>query len=188
MPPEGSFFVVPANNYVWCHISFHLAVRNHRIEIVVTVSRSGTTRLLLCEMKFWTESIPERQTMPYDPGLAERLEEVLEGRPGFEQKKMFGGIGWMLNGNMCVGVYEETVAAKSASWTVFRKGVSARRLLGLAWNTLLPERRDLMRHSGGRDEGCAKATWFAAAALWKNHYSYRRATIGSTFIARRAGM
>lgn len=29
--------------------------------------------------------------MPYDPGLAERLEEVLRGRPGFEQKKMFGG-------------------------------------------------------------------------------------------------
>ena len=23
------------------------------------------------------------------------------------EKKMFGGIGWMLNGNMCVGVYKD---------------------------------------------------------------------------------
>jgi hypothetical protein len=31
--------------------------------------------------------------MPYDSRLAERLEKVLKGRRGFEQKKMFGGIG-----------------------------------------------------------------------------------------------
>jgi hypothetical protein len=55
--------------------------------------------------------------MPYDPGLAERLEEVLRGRPGFEQKKMFGGIGWLLNGNMCVGIYKE--------WLIARVGESA---------------------------------------------------------------
>lgn len=52
--------------------------------------------------------------MPYDPGLALRLEELLEGRDGFEQKKMFGGIGWMLNGNMCVGVYKD--------WLITRVG------------------------------------------------------------------
>jgi hypothetical protein len=55
--------------------------------------------------------------MPYDLGLAVRLEDVLGGRPGFEQKKMFGGIGWMLNGNMCVGVYKE--------WLIARVGESA---------------------------------------------------------------
>ena len=55
--------------------------------------------------------------MPYDPGLAERVEEVLRGRPGFEQKKMFGGIGWLLNGNMCVGIYKE--------WLIARVGESA---------------------------------------------------------------
>jgi hypothetical protein len=52
--------------------------------------------------------------MPYDSGLAERLEEILEGRPGLQQKKMFGGIGWMLNGNMCVGVYKD--------WLITRVG------------------------------------------------------------------
>jgi hypothetical protein len=55
--------------------------------------------------------------MPFDPGLAVRLEEIIDGRAGFEQKKMFGGIGWMLNGNMCVGVYKE--------WLITRIGEDA---------------------------------------------------------------
>jgi hypothetical protein len=45
--------------------------------------------------------------MPYDPGLAERLEAVISRTRGMAEKKMFGGIGWMLNGNMCVGVYKD---------------------------------------------------------------------------------
>jgi TfoX N-terminal domain len=52
--------------------------------------------------------------MPYDPGLAQRLAEILEDRPGFQLKKMFGGIGWLLNGNMCAGVYKE--------WLITRVG------------------------------------------------------------------
>lgn len=55
--------------------------------------------------------------MPFDPGLAERLKEIIEGRMGFEEKKMFGGIGWMLNGNMCVGVYKD--------WLITRIGEAA---------------------------------------------------------------
>ncbi len=54
--------------------------------------------------------------MPYDPGLAYRLQEILEGKPNLIEKKMFGGIGWMLNGNMCVGVYRE--------WLIIRVGES----------------------------------------------------------------
>ena len=57
--------------------------------------------------------------MPYDPGLAERLADIVGGRSGMEEKKMFGGIGWMLNGNMCAGVYKDwliiRVSEKSAS-------------------------------------------------------------------------
>ena len=50
--------------------------------------------------------------MPYDPGLAERLAEILNDRPGFDRKKMFGGIGWLMNGNMCVGVYKDWLIAR----------------------------------------------------------------------------
>jgi hypothetical protein len=42
--------------------------------------------------------------MAYDEGLAERAREVLADLPGFVEKKMFGGIGFMLLGNMACGV------------------------------------------------------------------------------------
>ncbi|MCB1680351.1 MAG: RNA methyltransferase [Alphaproteobacteria bacterium] len=45
--------------------------------------------------------------MPFDPELDDRLSAALKGRKGFERKKMFGGTGYMLSGNICVGVYRE---------------------------------------------------------------------------------
>jgi TfoX/Sxy family transcriptional regulator of competence genes len=45
--------------------------------------------------------------MPYDKPLADRLQSLLKTRKGFSQKEMFGGVGFLLNGNMCVGVYKE---------------------------------------------------------------------------------
>ncbi len=43
--------------------------------------------------------------MHSDPGLVERLFEILPA--ALQPKKMFGGQCWMLNGNICVGVYKE---------------------------------------------------------------------------------
>jgi TfoX/Sxy family transcriptional regulator of competence genes len=45
--------------------------------------------------------------MAYDEALAERIRTVLAGRDGFAEKKMFGGIGFLLHGNVCVGVWKE---------------------------------------------------------------------------------
>lgn len=42
--------------------------------------------------------------MPFDPELVERMRDVLEGREGVVEKKMFGGYCWMLHGNMLCGV------------------------------------------------------------------------------------
>lgn len=50
--------------------------------------------------------------MPFDPGLAARLDELLAGQPGFSPKKMFGGIGWLINGHMCVGIYKDWLIAR----------------------------------------------------------------------------
>ena len=53
--------------------------------------------------------------MPYDEGLAERVRELLEERPDLSERKMFGGIGFMLGGNMCCGVLgDELVVRLSA--------------------------------------------------------------------------
>jgi TfoX/Sxy family transcriptional regulator of competence genes len=42
--------------------------------------------------------------MAYDESLAERVREVLAGRRGITEKKMFGGLCFLLHGNMLVGV------------------------------------------------------------------------------------
>ena len=42
--------------------------------------------------------------MAYDEGLAQRIREVLEDREDLSEKKMFGGLAFLLGGNMCVGV------------------------------------------------------------------------------------
>ena len=42
--------------------------------------------------------------MPYNQELAERIRTVLLDYPGCVEKKLFGGIGFLLNGNMACGV------------------------------------------------------------------------------------
>ena len=42
--------------------------------------------------------------MAYDEGVAQRVREIMEDIPGVTEKKMFGGIAFMVNGNMCSGV------------------------------------------------------------------------------------
>jgi TfoX/Sxy family transcriptional regulator of competence genes len=48
----------------------------------------------------------------YDERLAERIREALAGRDGVVEKKMFGGLAFMLNGNMCVGVIKDELIAR----------------------------------------------------------------------------
>ena len=47
--------------------------------------------------------------MPYNNDLAERVRRLLRRRRGFSEKKMFGGVGFLLNGNMCCGVLRDDV-------------------------------------------------------------------------------
>jgi hypothetical protein len=42
--------------------------------------------------------------MAFDEGLAQRVRELLIDHPYVSEKKMFGGIGFMISGNMCVGI------------------------------------------------------------------------------------
>ena len=41
--------------------------------------------------------------MAYSEELAARIREVISGRDGVSERKMFGGIAWMVNGNMACG-------------------------------------------------------------------------------------
>ncbi len=40
--------------------------------------------------------------MAYDEALAQRIHDLLDGEPGLTSKKMFGGLGFMLDGHMAV--------------------------------------------------------------------------------------
>ncbi len=42
--------------------------------------------------------------MAYDEGLAQRIQEALADADGLTERRMFGGIAFMLHGNMAVGV------------------------------------------------------------------------------------
>jgi TfoX/Sxy family transcriptional regulator of competence genes len=42
--------------------------------------------------------------MAFDQGLAQRLRERLAGTRGVAEKQMFGGLSFLVDGNMCVGV------------------------------------------------------------------------------------
>jgi TfoX/Sxy family transcriptional regulator of competence genes len=50
--------------------------------------------------------------MAYDEGLAERVRGVLEDQPGLTEKKMFGGICFLLDGKMCCGVMKDALLAR----------------------------------------------------------------------------
>ncbi len=45
--------------------------------------------------------------MAYNEHLAFRVREVLGDRQGLTEKKMFGGLGFMLKGNMCCGIVSD---------------------------------------------------------------------------------
>ena len=50
--------------------------------------------------------------MAYDETLAGRLRGALRGAGTVSEKKMFGGIAFMLNGNMCCGVINDLLMAR----------------------------------------------------------------------------
>jgi len=50
--------------------------------------------------------------MPYDEGLAERIRTVLAEQPGVIEKKMFGGLAFMIGGRMSVGVVKDALMVR----------------------------------------------------------------------------
>ena len=50
--------------------------------------------------------------MAFDEALAGRIRRRLARRKDFEERKMFGGIGFLLNGNLLVGVWKESLVVR----------------------------------------------------------------------------
>ncbi len=50
--------------------------------------------------------------MAYDEGLAERVRDLLADEHGLSEKRMFGGLAFLLKGNMCVGVVKDELMVR----------------------------------------------------------------------------
>lgn len=61
--------------------------------------------------------------MAYDEALLERIRDALVGRESITERRMFGGVGFLLHGNMCVG-------ASSQGGLIVRLGESGDQYLG----------------------------------------------------------
>src|SRR5262249_40502734 len=50
--------------------------------------------------------------MAFDETLAERVRQRLARRKNVVEKRMFGGVGFLLNGNMLVGVWNDSLIVR----------------------------------------------------------------------------
>ena len=50
--------------------------------------------------------------MAFDESLAARIRGILARRKGVEERRMFGGVGFLLNGHMCVGVWKDSMIVR----------------------------------------------------------------------------
>src|SRR5437773_11565986 len=50
--------------------------------------------------------------MSYDESLASRVREILSSVAGFSEKKMFGGLCFLIHGNMCCGVLKNELVLR----------------------------------------------------------------------------
>ena len=66
--------------------------------------RFGEKRKALAQLLKEAEGAKD---MAYDEGLTQRVHEVMLGQPALEEKRMFGGVGFLLHGNMSCGVYQD---------------------------------------------------------------------------------
>jgi len=50
--------------------------------------------------------------MPFDQNLADRLRVLLLPRGGYDEKRMFGGIGFLLHGHMACGIVRDRLIVR----------------------------------------------------------------------------
>ena len=50
--------------------------------------------------------------MAYDEGLAERIRGALDEQPGVSEKRMFGGVAFLVKGHMSVGIVQDKLMVR----------------------------------------------------------------------------
>ena len=52
--------------------------------------------------------------MPYNTALEDKIEDIVPRWDGLEKKRMFGGICYLVNGNMAFGVWKDSLIVRMA--------------------------------------------------------------------------
>jgi hypothetical protein len=50
--------------------------------------------------------------MAYSEKLAKRIDGLVKGKKNFTRKEMFGGVGYLFKGNMCVGIHKDDLIVR----------------------------------------------------------------------------
>jgi len=117
--------------------------------------------------------------MPFDPGLAERLEEVITDRfahiDGLSETRMLGGFGYLLKGNMCLGIHKDTlivrVGVDAAQEILSEKHVRPMDLTGKVMKGWATIEAEAMAEDDHLERFCELAIRFAAALPAKAGHS-----------------
>jgi len=71
----------------------------------------------------------EGDSMARDPGLEELLEDDLKGVRGLTQKPMFGGMAWLLHGNLLLGARKDSLLVRLGrdrdAWALKQPGIES---------------------------------------------------------------
>ena len=59
--------------------------------------------------------------MPYSKLIEEKIEKIVGRWKKIEKKKMFGGICYLINGNMCFGIYREYLIVRTGTEVADKK-------------------------------------------------------------------
>lgn len=105
--------------------------------------------------------------MAYDEGLAARVRIRLEDRPGYAEKKMFGGLCFLLNGNMSCGISGDRLMARVGpeAWEEALSEPGAREMdfTGRSLKGFVYVDEDVLRDDAVLDRWVDRAAGFAGA-------------------------
>lgn len=87
--------------------------------------------------------------MSYNEALAARVKKLMQNQEGFREQKMFGGIAFLLHGNMCCGIHEENLILRLnkelARQALETKEASLFNITGKPMNTILSIPKDKIK-------------------------------------------
>ncbi|KAF0220747.1 MAG: hypothetical protein FD174_1071 [Geobacteraceae bacterium] len=59
--------------------------------------------------------------MPYNKEIEDRIDALIRTWPNIDKKKMFGGICYLINGNMCFGIWKDYLIVRASVETTGKK-------------------------------------------------------------------